>query len=106
MQLQESIETCLRKKYAEFDGAATRSEFWWFWLFVAVVGAVLDAFYHPIGSLFYLAMLLPCLGVGARRLHDVNRTAWWLLLLVVPVVGWLVLAYFLAQPGRTPATPI
>jgi uncharacterized membrane protein YhaH (DUF805 family) len=109
MGIQEAVATCL-VKYVSFDGRASRPECWWWALFVVavwvilyvVVGAILgrDSGAAAVsGGLFCLAAFLPGLAVAARRLHDTDRNAWWLLLLLVPVVGWAVLAFFLTQPG-------
>lgn len=110
----QSVATCLTR-YAHFRGRASRSEFWWFFLFVVVVSwvaAVLDsqwmsgwsagpfAVTGPFGAVTNLLVLLPSLAVGARRLHDTGRTGWWQLLLVIPCVGLLLLAIFWCLPGR------
>jgi uncharacterized membrane protein YhaH (DUF805 family) len=57
--------------------------------------------FSPLTSLLNLALLLPSLGISVRRLHDTNRSGWWVLLGVIPVVGWLVLLYWYVQPGTT-----
>jgi len=105
MKFQESIETCLKQKYADFNGEATRSEYWWFALFVFAGGAVLSTIFRPLAMLFSLGMVLPHFAVGARRLHDTDRSGWWLLISFVPVVGWIILLILLVQPGKTPVTP-
>ena len=110
MTLQESVRTVL-SKYATFTGRASRSEFWWWCLVVFLVGLVLGAVegsmfgngYGILSGIFSLAVLLPNLAVGARRLHDGDRTGWWLLLLLIPILGFLVLIYFMVQRG-TPGT--
>lgn len=103
MTFNESISTCF-SKYATFTGTAPRSEFWWFFLFTTLVSLFLDAMRAPaddiLGGLFSLATLLPSLAVGARRLHDTDRSGWWQLLWLVPVVGWIILIVFFAQEGR------
>jgi uncharacterized membrane protein YhaH (DUF805 family) len=105
MQIQEAVETCVTKKYADFEGYATRSEFWWFVLFIWVVETLVGIAYRPLAGLFWLAMLVPYFAVGTRRLRDTDRSPWCWALALVPVVGWIVLIVFFAQPGRTPATP-
>lgn len=83
MTFREAVESVLRQ-YATFSGRAPRSEFWWFYLFSVLVGiccGVVDAVLGtdllvPLAS---LALLLPSLAVTSRRLHDSNRTAWWIL---------------------------
>ena len=105
MQIQEAVETCVTQKYADFNGCATRSEFWWFWLFVVVIEALLGIAYKPLSGVVWLAMLVPCLAVGTRRLRDTDRSPWWWLMLLVPLVGWIVLVVFWAQLGKTTPTP-
>jgi len=98
MTFVESIRTCLTK-YVDFNGVASRSEFWWFMLFILIVTAALSLFSFTVGSLFQLAMLLPCLAVGARRLHDTGRSGWWQLLYIVPF-GFIVLIVFWVQESK------
>src|SRR6266545_736337 len=94
----KAVKTCFTK-YAEFAGRAARPEFWWFALFQFVVVAVLNVIYRPLGGLASLALLLPALAVAARRLHDIGKSGWFLLLLLIPIIGWLVLLYFYCQPS-------
>lgn len=100
MTFQESIKICF-SKYVDFNGRAGRPEFWWFALFTFLVSLVLSMFSDLLSGVFSLAVLLPSLAVGARRLHDTNRTGWWQLLWLVPLVGWIVLIIFLAQEGKS-----
>lgn len=99
MTFFESIQTCF-SKYATFDGVASRSEYWWFFLFNAIAGAIAQEISVGLSGVYSLATLLPSLAVAARRLHDTDRSGWWQLLWLVPVVGWIVLIVFLAQEGR------
>ena len=93
------------RKYFTFSGRATRAEIWWWILFTVlavIVLGVVDTFTGPmgiVGDLFRLAALIPSLALGARRLHDINRTGWWLLLLFVLVVGWIVLIVWAIKRG-------
>jgi uncharacterized membrane protein YhaH (DUF805 family) len=97
MTFQESIKVCFQK-YADFNGSASRPEYWWFFLFLFIAGLVLS-FVNPIvNGIFSLATLIPSFAVGARRLHETNRSGWWQLLWLVPVVGWIVIIIFLASP--------
>ncbi len=96
MNFQDSIKICFTK-YADFSGRASRPEYWWFFLFNFLVSAGLAMFSQGLSSLFSLATLVPRLAVGARRLHETNRSGWWQLLWLVPVVGWIVIIIFLAQ---------
>ena len=100
--IQKAVKTCF-KKYAEFNGRAARPEFWWFVLFQIVVSVVLGIISPKLQGLGSLVMLLPGLAVGARRLHDINKSAWLMLLWLIPVLGWIVLLYWAAQPGDSGA---
>jgi len=102
------------KKYATFTGRARRKEFWFFTLgnFLAVLGlGVVDGLMGnfdpqyeigPLSGLYLLAVLVPSIAVTVRRLHDTDRSGWWILLGLIPIVGGLVLLYFEvldSQPG-------
>ena len=87
------------KKYAVFDGRAGRREFWLFFLVNLVVAAILGRLSSGLQNLYTLAVLLPNIGVGIRRLHDTDRSGWWMLLGFVPVVGWIVIIVFAIQKG-------
>ena len=82
--------TSVFRNFANFNGRAQRSEFWWFVLFSFISQAILN-FVPVLGPIYALALLLPSLAVTARRLHDTNRTAWWMLLYLIPVLGFIVL---------------
>jgi len=97
MTFFESIWTCF-KKYAEFRGRASRSEFWWFMLFVVLVTAALTYLGETWVSIFTIAILLPLLAVGARRLNDIGKSPCWQLFLLVPVGGIVILGILWAQP--------
>lgn len=105
MTFQQAVQTVLAK-YAVFSGRAGRSEFWWWALFqfiCVVIANFVDAILFrrtPIlGALVSLALLLPNLGVGIRRLHDADKSGFWLFIALVPFVGWLVLLFFYVQPS-------
>ena len=99
MNFVDSIKICF-SKYADFNGRAKRPEFWWFTLFLFLANLVLGMLGDMISMLFSLATLLPSLSVGARRLHDTNRSGWWQLLWLIPVIGWIVMIVFLVQEGE------
>jgi uncharacterized membrane protein YhaH (DUF805 family) len=94
-----AVKTCLTK-YAEFSGRAARPEFWWFALAQFVVMVVLGMVSNVLYGIAALGLLLPGLAVGARRLHDINKSAWLMLLWLIPVIGWILLIYWAAQPGN------
>ncbi|WP_030322253.1 DUF805 domain-containing protein [Streptomyces sp. NRRL B-3229] len=95
------------KKYAVFSGRARRKEYWMYMLFVAIIYVVLlvigiaaKVTWLPI--IFYVAILLPSLGVTIRRLHDTGRSGWWILFGLVPLVGGITLFVFSvldSEPG-------
>jgi uncharacterized membrane protein YhaH (DUF805 family) len=102
------------KQYADFSGRARRSEYWYFVLFnmiFAIVAVVLDNIlgtaiegvgYGPIYGLYVLAVLVPGLAVAVRRLHDVGKSGWMFLIVLIPLIGaiWLlVLGFTDSQPG-------
>ena len=99
MTFQESIKVCF-SKYVDFSGRATRSEYWWFALFCFVGGVVAASIAHIVSILFSLATILPIIAAATRRLHDTNRSGWWQLISLIPIVGWIVLLIFLAQKSR------
>ena len=98
----------LKNKYAQFEGRAHREEFWmWFlinFLISIGIGIVGSIIHLPVLQLLYsLGVLVPGLAVGARRLHDTNKSGWLQLIGLIPVVGWIVLIVFWAQdsdPGQ------
>ena len=99
MTFIESIKTCF-SKYANFEGTASRSEYWWFFLFLFLASCVCGVFSEKLQLAFNLATLLPSLAVGARRLHDTDRSGWWQLMYFVPLIGWIVLIVFWVQESR------
>jgi len=101
MTFGKSISTCF-SKYADFSGRASRSEFWWWALFVFLGSAVTGVISQMLSAVFSLAILLPYLAVAARRLHDTDRSAWLLLLNLIPLIGWIVLLVFYIQEGKEP----
>ena len=96
MNFGQAISACL-SKYATFTGRARRSEYWWFLLFEFLMMAAASTINDKLSGLVSLALLLPALAVGVRRLHDIGRSGWWLLLSLVPVIGWIVLLVWAVQ---------
>ncbi|MFY9329251.1 MAG: DUF805 domain-containing protein [Georgfuchsia sp.] len=101
MTFGEAISTCF-SKYADFDGRASRAEFWWFFLFTFLASAAAGIVSQTLSALFSLGVLLPSLAVGARRLHDTDRSGWFLLLWLIPLIGWIVLLVWTVQEGKEP----
>lgn len=100
MNFTESVSTCF-KKYADFNGCATRPEFWWFMAFCIAGNFVLMSVSIIFYWIFGLATLVPSLAVGARRLHDTDRSGWWQLIWLIPLIGWIVLIIWFAQEGKS-----
>jgi len=102
--------------YFNFAGRAVPSEFWYWVLFtilVSIVTAIVDAIWFPdfypispLTDLFGLATLLPGLAVSIRRLHDTNRSGWWILLWFIPLIGIIVLIVWWVQQGTPGPEPV
>lgn len=89
------------RRYADFSGRSSRSQFWYFVLASALVGMILGVvsfFVNQLGmwlvGLYYVASFIPSLAIAVRRLHDINKSGWWILIGFVPFVGGLVLFVF------------
>ena len=98
MNFGQAVSHCLRH-YATFNGRGSRSEYWWFMLFFVLVGAIASTVNERLGNLAVLLLLLPNLAVGARRLHDIGKSAWFLLLNFVPLVGMVILIWWACRKG-------
>ena len=96
MNFGQAISSCL-SKYAKFSGRASRPEFWWFFLFQVLISLAASMLGDVIGGLVSLALLLPGLAVGTRRLHDIGKSGWWQLILLTGI-GLLLLIYWWVQP--------
>lgn len=114
MTMTEAIKTVVVEKYYDFTGRARRSEFWQFILCYWIVDAVLTAlgrhigFFNIISSIVALALLVPSLAVGARRLHDIGKSGWLQLFFFLPIIGWILLIVWWAkdsQPGSNDFGP-
>lgn len=108
------VKSVVIENYANFSGRARRAEYWWFTLFSVVLQVVLFGLAVLLGNtvggiagaipiilyvLVYLALLVPALAVAIRRLHDTGKTGWLLLIAFIPLVGPLVLLFFMATDG-------
>jgi uncharacterized membrane protein YhaH (DUF805 family) len=95
----EAVRVCLNK-YVTFSGRARRSEYWWFALLAGCVNLIATIVDKAAGTSIFafagLALILPQLAVGVRRLHDTNRSGWWYLLAFVPF-GAVVILVFMCQ---------
>ena len=93
------------KNYINFNGRATRAEYWWWFLFIVVTGVVLGTIdsitgINALQSIFNLATLIPGLALGARRLHDIGKSGWWQLLWFAIIVGWIIMIVWYCKPGN------
>ncbi|MCI4670559.1 MAG: DUF805 domain-containing protein [Bacteroidia bacterium] len=108
----------LRNKYADFSGRARRSEYWYFQLFsflISLALTLMDTFlgfnesgFGILSGIFSLALLIPSLAVGVRRLHDTGRSGWFLLIGLIPLIGAIILLVFFFQdsdPGENAYGP-
>jgi len=93
------------ERYAQFQGRSGRAEFWWYFLAALIIGIVFNILI-AVSNIFFvlyviygLAVLIPGLAVGVRRLHDTDKTGWWLLIGLIPLVGIIVLIVFWATEG-------
>jgi uncharacterized membrane protein YhaH (DUF805 family) len=90
--------------YVNFSGRACRSEYWYWVLFVILADIVAGIIDYLLGmqivsSLFGLVTLLPGIAVSIRRLHDLDRTGWWILLALIPLIGWIILLIWYISKG-------
>lgn len=101
---------CL-KQYADFSGRARRKEYWMFTLFnliFGIVGMILDnifgiavdgIWYGPLYGLYTLAVIIPGLAVAVRRLHDINKSGWMLLIILIPIIGGIWFFVLMVKEG-------
>lgn len=99
--------TSVYRQYAGFAGRASRSEYWWFTLFSVIVSWTLLLIIVPLGAfgvlllfVFDIGSILPSMAVTVRRLHDIGRSGWFVLVVFIPLVGVLVLIYFTLLPSQ------
>ena len=105
---------CL-KNYAKFDGRAGRAEYWFYALFSTLIFFILQFLssilgfqyamnelitVYPLASIWQVATFVPSLAVGVRRMHDINRSGFWMLFLLLPLIGWLLIMIFALLKGN------
>ena len=89
------------KKYADFQGREGRQEYWMFLLICLVANIIFTVLGLELISLLVgLGLLIPSVSIMTRRLHDTGRSGWWQLIVLIPLVGIIVLIFFLAQDGQ------
>lgn len=99
------------KNYVNFEGRARRKEYWMFFLFNLIISFVIGivdgivglkvGFMGTLGLLYSLGILLPSIAVGTRRLHDIDKSGWWQLIGLIPLIGVIVLIVWYASEGNT-----
>jgi uncharacterized membrane protein YhaH (DUF805 family) len=99
MTFIDAVKICFIK-YADFNGCASRPEFWWWVLFTVVASIALQSVSYNLSAAFSIATFLPGIAVTARRLHDTDRSGWWQLLYFLPIIGWIVLIIWCAEEGK------
>ena len=111
MNFGQAISSCMGK-YATFSGRASRSEFWWFYLFTVlmswgstIVAGAMFGFGNPDADIFSsivsLVFVIPGFAAGSRRLHDIGKSGWWQLLWIIPIIGWILLIIWLATNTKS-----
>lgn len=104
MTFPEAVSSGL-SKYATFSGRATRSEYWWFFLFTVLAQVVATFVDSSIGNsglvagIVGLALLLPTIAVTARRFHDIDKAGWWMLIPLLPVIGFILYIIWMCTKG-------
>ncbi len=107
--------TVVRNNYANFKGRARRREYWMFtlvYILISVVVSLISNYFFPhaipnrpqmnvLGSLLGLILFLPTLAVTIRRMHDTDKSGWWILIGIIPLIGQIILIIFLAQDSQT-----
>ena len=95
------------QKFADFSGRSRRKEYWMFVLINFLISAGLSLFQGMtsgssfLSGLYGLIMLLPSLAVTVRRLHDTGRSGWWVLIGLIPIIGWIWLLVYMAEEGHS-----
>ena len=100
MGFSDALQNVLMNNYANLNGRASRSEYWWFVLFNFIVNIVTLVIDLTLGSMItydmgyvgliaFLALLLPTVSVSVRRLHDIGKSGWWILLAIIPIVNFI-----------------
>lgn len=96
------------RNYTNFSGRSTRSDYWWVVLANFLIGFVIgfiggligaDKFVKIITSVYELAIIVPAIAIVIRRLHDINKSGWCYLLILIPIIGWIILLVYFCTPS-------
>ena len=87
------------KKYSDFESSSSRREYWMFVLFNIVFSSLASIISPKVSMLYSLFIFIPALAVTVRRLHDVGKSGWMLLIIFIPLIGSIWLLYLLLQKG-------
>ena len=115
MKPSTAVEICFQEKYFDFSGRSSRSEFWFFLMFNLLFASIINTVVLYVGSLFgywggtissvlsllvSIIFLVPLLSVSSRRLHDVGKSGWYILIGLIPLLGWYFLIKAYADEGE------
>ncbi|MDG1438016.1 MAG: DUF805 domain-containing protein [Emcibacteraceae bacterium] len=99
MNPMEAVSNVL-SNFATFKGRACRSEFWWWWLFTVIIGVIIASGGEMnLYLIYWLIIFIPNLAVTVRRHHDGNRSGWFILIGIIPIIGGLILLFLYASKG-------
>lgn len=96
MRFQEAIKICLNK-YIDFDGRASRAEYWYFFFFMLLAVTAAQFVGDNISAVVAIGLALPHISVEIRRLHDINKSGWWIILKLIPIANLLLLYWLIIR---------
>ena len=102
MNFIESLQTCY-KKFFDFSGRASKSEYWWFQLYNTILYILTLVFQNDLALLFsilVIANLIPVFAAGVRRVHDSNKSGWWILISFVPIIGLYIIVLLITDGSK------
>ena len=104
---KEAVVSAIQQNYCNFSGRASRSEYWWYALFTFILGIVISIIFcwnqnvlNIVSGLVNLALLLPGLGLCVRRLHDIGKCGWWVLIAFLPIIGLILLIVWFCKDSQ------
>lgn len=104
---EQAVRSAIQQHYCDFSGRASRSEYWWFALFTLILSVIIQAFgvissdvSLYLSAIVNLALFLPGLSLDVRRLHDINKSGWYILLVLIPIVGLIILLVWFCKESE------